>query len=62
MLQQIGLLLKLCFGLLMFPFWLIILPFRMVGGLFGKQPKRARREPTYADGLWEGLIIGGLWD
>ena len=45
----IGLLLKLCFELLMFPFWLIILPFRLVGGLFGKQPKRARRKPTYKE-------------
>ena len=45
----IGLLLKLCFELLMFPFWLIILPFRLVGELFGKQPKRARRKPTYKE-------------
>lgn len=58
----IGLLLKICVGLLLFPFWLIMLPFRMLGRLFGKRPKRTCRQPTYEDGLWEGLIIGSLWD
>ena len=57
----IGLLVKFCFLLLYFPFWLMMLPFRMLRDLFGrKQP--VRRHPTYQDGLWEGLIISSLFD
>ena len=57
----IGVLIKICFGLLLLPIWMITLPFRMIGRLFGGRPAK-RRTPTYEDGLWEGLIISSLWD
>ena len=58
----IGMMLKLSVGLLLLPFWLISLPFKLIASLFGKPKKKVSYSPTYQDGMWEGLIISSLWD